>query len=610
MSDETPATPIRRRAPTAIKSLASLLTEWEKPLLYFGLVALVMQHGAVPDRFVGSLGIVIFFAMFVRALRVALSWSFAESRREFWSGNKRICGLSGLWSGGVVLTAVFGIELISWLGSGRIAGIVAWSELSLLLLGTSRLMLFVSHSTHRRNPASLFMASFLVLIVIGTCLLMLPGSQTESAQALPLVEQLRIALFTSTSASCVTGLVVVPTGGEFAHWSRFGQVVIMVLFQVGGLGMMSISAIYVLLVGRQLDFKESAALTEITNAVTPREVRRLLLSVLGFTVSCELIGAIFLSTLWSGTLPPSEQLYFGLFHAISAFCNAGFALTENSFVGYGTHWQVWFVLCGLIIIGGLGFGTLTNLFRAARLLWRNKTQPLGLFSRRRWTERLNLSTRIIVTTTFILLIGGAFIYWLLESGGSRADAPTGDRIAEAWFQSVTFRTAGFNSIDHSDMQPATKLFAITLMFIGASPGSTGGGVKTVAIAIIVLSLLSIARGRDRVECHGRTILDNQVRYAFVLFGMSLTLTMSAAILLALFENQQSDFLSQLFEATSAYATVGVSTGLTPKLSTPSQLVLIATMFLGRVGPITLLLALKHQRPNAKYRYPSERIELG
>jgi trk system potassium uptake protein TrkH len=593
-----------------VNSLVSLLTEWEKPFLYFGLGAVVIQHGAVPDKVVGALGIAVVVAMLVRALRIGLLWWFADKRADYWSDHKRVCVLSSIWLIGVIITLLFGKVMFSWHGHERLGGIFAWSEVSLLLMGTSRILLYVSKTTHRRNPASIFVASFLVLIVIGTGLLMLPGSQSVAAQQLPVFEQLRIALFTSTSASCVTGLVVVPTGGELAHWSRFGQIVIMTLFQVGGLGMMSISAIYVLMVGRQLAFRESVAVTQVTDAITPREVRRLLLSVMGFTIGCELIGALFLSTLWIGELPATEQMFFGLFHSISAFCNAGFTLTENSFVGYATRWQVWCVLCGLVIIGGLGFGTLTHLFRAGRQLWRNQHEPLSLFSRRRWTERLTLSTRIIVTTTFVLLVGGAIVYFLLESGGSRGDDPTGDRIAESWFQSVTFRTAGFSSVDPNDMRPATKLFSITLMFIGASPGSTGGGVKTVAIAIILLSVISIARGRRKVECHGRTIPDDQVRYAFVLFGMSLIMTTATVICIALFENKPAEFLNQLFEATSAFATVGVSTGITSTLTTPSQMVLVVAMFVGRVGPITLLLALKTQKANVSYSYPEERVSLG
>ena len=609
MSDENSPEPLSR-TPAVVNTLVSLLTEWEKPFLYFGLGAIVIQHGVVPHKVVGALGLVVVVAMIVRALRIGLLWWFSDDRSDYWHEHKRVCTLSSVWFVGVIVALISGAAMFEWHGGDRIAGAIAWSEVSLLLMGTSRLLIYVSKATHRRNPASIFVASFMILIAIGTGLLMLPGSQSEVAQDLPIIEQLRIALFTSTSASCVTGLVVVSTGGELAHWSRFGQIVIMTLFQIGALGMMSISAIYVLIVGRQLAFRETAAVTQITEAITPREVRRLLLAVMGFTVGCELIGALFLSTLWAGELPASEQMFFGLFHSISAYCNAGFTLTENSFVGLATRWQVWSVMCALIIIGGLGFGTLMHLLRVGKYLWRDHHQQFSLFSRRRWTERLTLSTRIILTMTFVLLIGGALMYWLLESGGSRNDDPTGERIAEAWFQSVTFRTAGFNSVDHNGMQPATKLFAIVLMFVGASPGSTGGGVKTVAIAIIVLSLISIARGRQKVECHGRTIPDDQVRYAFVLFGMSLVMTIVTAMFIAMFENKPDEFLNQLFEATSAYATVGVSTGITSSLSTPSQMVLMVAMFIGRVGPITLLLALKTQKRNANYSFPDERVALG
>jgi len=588
--------------------LAEDLKRWENPLLAAGLAATIMQHGATYHSFVSELGLVVFLAMLVRGTRIGLDWWRSGDRFGFLKTHPRRCIFTVGWAGGVLIVAIFGEVLPVWHSGGRLEAVVGWSEQFLILSGVSRLLLLVSSLMEKGNPALMFVASFVALILFGTALLMLPGSQAKAAQEDDFTTRLRNAAFTSTSASCVTGLVTVNTGGEEPYWSRFGQVVILALFQIGGLGIMSLGATYSLLLGRSLAFRESAALTEVTDAVTMSDVRRLLLSILLVTLSCEAIGAALLMTLWP-ELPFLERLFYGVFHSISAFCNAGFSLTDRSFMDYGTQWQVWGVLSLLIIIGGIGFGTLTSIYAVAKDAVLDQRERESFFSRRRLVERLSLSPRIVLTMSLFLLVGGAFGYWLLESTGENADAPVGTRIAEAWFQSVTFRTAGFNTVDHGELQPATKLFSIGLMFIGAAPGSTGGGVKVAAIAIIILALRSILKGRRHVECHGRTIPDRQVRLAFVIVATGLATTMTTTLLLALFENSETQFLNHLFEATSAYATVGVSTGITSSLSPASQIVLIVTMFLGRVGPLTVLIALTNQQ-DVTYQYPEERITLG
>lgn len=604
-----PPSELQGRPPRfTVESLREKLTRWENPLLFFGLASTVMQHGATHHRFVWEFGLVVFLAMLVRGTRIGLDWWSSPARGEFFRTHPRRCIFTVGWAGAVLILAIFGEVLPVWHHGGRIEAVVAWSELFLILSGVSRLLLFVADLTSRGNPALLFVASFVGLIVVGTALLMLPGSQTELAGQDEFLDRLRNAVFTSTSASCVTGLVTVDTGGDSAYWSRFGQVVILALFQIGGLGIMSLGATYTLMLGRSLAFRGTAAVTEVTAAVTMRDVRTLLLSILAVTLCCEAVGAILLMSLWP-ELPFFERLFFGVFHSISAFCNAGFALTDNSFVDHATRWQVWGVLSLLIIIGGIGFGTLTSLYAVAKDAIGDRRERESLFSNRRLIERMPLSPRIILTMSVLLLVGGMVGYWLLESVGTNAAQPTGTRIAEAWFQSVTFRTAGFNTVDHGDLQPATKLFAIGLMFIGAAPGSTGGGVKVAAIAVIILALFSILKGRRHVECHGRTIPDRQVRLAFVIVAMGLATTMTTTLLLALFESRETDFLNHLFEATSAYATVGVSTGITGSVSPASQIVLIVTMFLGRVGPLTVLIALTNQQ-DVSYQYPEERVTLG
>ncbi|MFQ5730966.1 MAG: potassium transporter TrkG, partial [Planctomycetaceae bacterium] len=226
--------------------------------------------------------------------------------------------------------------------------------------------------------------------------------------------------------------------------------------------------------------------------------------------------------------------------------------------------------------------------------------------------RLTLTTRLAASTTVLLLVAGTLGYYLLESTSNATKPENDSPLAEAWFQAVTFRTAGFNTVDHGDLQPATKLFAIFLMFVGASPGSTGGGVKTVCFAVTALALLSILRGRDRVEIAGRTIPQELVNRALAIVWLGIAMVMAATLLLTLFEGdgQNGRFLDHLFEATSAFATVGVSTGITPELSSASRLVIIVTMFVGRVGPLTVLIALAGRQRTARYDYPVERVTLG
>lgn len=579
------------------------------PAFVVGLICTVLQHGIASDGVLWEFGLFACVAMLVRTAIVGLQVYLCDDWRTFFGSNRRACIFAAAWLIGAALLLVFGPVLPVWYTSSRGAALVAWSEMFLLLIGLAQLLQFVSSTTSRSNPALIFVVSFLGLILVGTLLLLLPGSVTEQAADASVLTRCRVALFTATSASCVTGLVIVPTGGPDAWWSRFGQVVIMVLFQVGGLGMMSLSATFALLLGNRLAFRESAAVTEVSEASTIRDVRQLLIAILSFTLAAEAIGAVLLSTLWSH-LPFADRAFYGTFHAISAFCNAGFSLTGRSFLGLGSCWQVWGVVCGLIVVGSLGFGTLRALGNAARISWQQSREPSSLFRRRRLREQLPISPRLILTTTAILLLGGAVAFWMFESIGVRADEPFGKRIADAWFQSVTFRTAGFNTVDHGSLEPSTKLFSIGLMFIGASPGSTGGGVKTVAVAIIVLALISILRGRRHVECYGRMIPDDQVRYAIVIISMGLGATMISTLLLTVFEADTFPFLDILYESTSAFATVGVSTGITSDLTPPSQLVIVVTMFLGRVGPLTLLMALAGKAQTAQYQFPQERVSLG
>ena len=600
---------------------AQRLRQWEVFFQAAGVAAAIVRHGLHPtpdDKHI-ELGLIVILAMAAVTASLAVRHRWSLARSTFFRENLAAGLFSALWLGGLLAIVIFGPVLPDWQGisTNRGFAIIACSELFILLRGMAGVVALTRKAAAGGvNPALVLVVSFVVLIAAGTALLMLPRARAETAPVdESLMDRARIALFTSTSASCVTGLVVVDTGGDEPYWSRTGQTIILCLFQIGGLGIMTWGALFAVIAGRQMQLRESVTLGDILESEGPGGVRRLLLTILCFTIGAELIGALLLSGLWS-ELPLGDRDFYSLFHSTSAFCNSGFALTENSFVGMSTRWQVWGALSGLIITGGLGFAVMYNI----ALYMRSKrsvipTRPL--FNLPRNHIRVSVTSKLVVGTTVALLLFGAVGYYVLEAlpGSEGTDysvdgEDNGKRIADAWFQSVTFRTAGFNTVDHGTQKPATKLFAIPLMIIGASPGSTGGGVKTISFALAVLALASVLRGRKRVEFMGRTIPDEQVRRALAILTLGMIIVMTTTILLVLFERRPDLLVDHLYEATSAFATVGVSTGVTPQLSPPSQFVIIVTMFIGRVGPLTLLMGLGGRHADARYDYPDERVTLG
>lgn len=590
-----------------------------------GLVAAVVRHGLqpTPDNKHVELGLIVILAMMVITVSTGFRYRWSLLRPAFFKQNAGSEFFSLLWLVGLLAILIFAPILPDWKGltTHRGFAFIACSELFILLRGVAGVVSLTRKAASGGvNPALVLVLSFVVLIAVGTLLLLLPRARAETAPADErLVDRVRIAAFTATSASCVTGLVVVDTGGDNPYWSRLGQTIILGLFQIGGLGIMTWGALFAVVAGRQMQLRESVTLGDLLDSEGVGNVRRLLLSILGFTMGAELIGAVLLSGLWSD-LPLPERAYFSLFHSVSAFCNGGFSLTNDSFVGMGTRWQVWGVLSGLIIIGGMGFAVLYNIVLVARAKLTTIQSP-PLFNLPRTHVKLSLTAKLVVGTSLGLLLFGAIGYYVLESlpGPPEQTSATvtegtsetiGDRMANAWFQSVTFRTAGFNTVDHFHQQPTTKLFAVPLMIIGASPGSTGGGLKTISFALALLALASVLRGRQRVEFMGRTIPDDLVRRALAILMLGVLMVMATTILLVLFERQPALLVDHLYEATSAFATVGVSTGVTPKLSTPSQLVIMVAMFVGRVGPLTLLVGLGRRAIDARYDYPYERVTLG
>ena len=584
-----------------------------------GAGGIVIGHGLRQSGLISpAFGGVVLAAMALIAVGISIRFRWSLAKESFSRRHFATVAISTFWIVGLILAIILGPILPDTNGDGpggaRWWGVVHVSEILLAfysLIGAVRgIRRFAAGGV---QPAILLVSSFLALITLGTIALMLPVCRATPAGQPSEGAPFDVAVFTATSASCVTGLIVVDTP---TYWSQFGQCIILLLFQIGGLGIMTFGAFFAVIAGRNVRLNEFKTMRELLSSGSVGSMRQLVLAVVGFTIGCELIGAILLSGLWED-LPLVERIKMSVFHSVSAFCNAGFALTEDSFVGMAHSWRVSGVLATLIIIGGLGFSVLFNLVICGRSVIR--TWWRGRYSSAAGPRiRLRLETKLALLTTAILLWAGWITIFVLEE--PTVDPAKAISKSDAWFQSVTFRTAGFNTVDLGELQPATKLVAILLMVIGASPGSTGGGMKTIVFAIGVLGIVAVLRGRTHVEAFGRTISESIINRAFAIVFVTVFTLMITTILLVIFERRPELFLDHLFEATSAVGTVGVSTTVdnldgtrsstTQSLSLPSRFVIIFAMLLGRVGPLTLLLALSGDQPQARYQYPTETVSLG
>jgi len=322
------------------------------------------------------------------------------------------------------------------------------------------------------------------------------------------------------------------------------------------------------------------------------------------------LGAILICGLWSH-LPLEEQAFNALFHAVSAFCNAGFAMTPDNMESVGTRPEVWGVIASLIIVGGGGFVVLYNLFEVGYDRFVRRRPSFLLLRARVERPRIQLTTRLVVWCSAILLVGGTAGIWLLELRRTAfAELPWYEKLAHSWFQSVSCRTAGFNTLPIAELGEPTLLLMIVLMFIGGSPGSTAGGVKTVAASVLFLSMVSMLRSRERLEVSGRTISDSTVRRSLLIAALAGGVVVFATLILVAVENRPGFFLNYLFEVVSALGTVGLTADVTPRLSEPGRLIVASLMFIGRIGPMTVLSAVAGQGNPVGYRYPEERVMLG
>ncbi len=443
---------------------------------------------------------------------------------------------------------------------------------------------------HHR-PVRMLVISFLTLITIGTILLTFPAATTDRKGASFLT-----ALFTATSATCVTGLIVKDTA---TYFSRFGQVVILVLIQLGGLGIMTFYSSLVVLMGQRLGLSGRRTMQEIIEETRGVDIARLIRYIFLFTTLVELLGAGVLFIRWLPLFPhPLQTLYFALFHSVSAFCNAGFALFSDSFIRFQSDLITNLCIISLIIIGGLGFPVINEIFNRETI----SHHPRNLI------RRLTVHTRLVLWATTMLIIGGTILFFFIEYDNALASLSLGGKLLASLFQSVTARTAGFNTVATSILKPITIFLWSVLMFIGASPGGTGGGVKTSTVAVLFLAVRSRLRGEEEITLARRFITKEIVYRASAIIALGLTaITLSFSILLY---TQPGKFEALLFETVSAFGTVGLSTGITPNLNAIGKIVIIVLMFIGRIGPLTLTLAMTAHREHSSITYPSARVIVG
>lgn len=448
-------------------------------------------------------------------------------------------------------------------------------------------MLSPVHRPRAHHLPSLILAyGFAGLIAIGTLLLMLPISSRTGQITSPIT-----ALFTSTSAVCVTGLAVVDTG---SYWSPFGQGVILVLIQLGGLGFMTAATLFLLALGRRLGLRERLLIRESLGVAGLGGLIKLTRRIALFTLLIEAAGAALFYIRFSPQNPPTTAVWRSVFHAVSAFNNAGFDLFGNfrSLTGYANDPLIVLGTAALIILGGISFIVVADAFSAKRF------------------SRMALDSRLVLVTTLGLLALGVVVILMTEyfNQDTLGPMPLGQKVLDAFFQSVTPRTAGFNVIDIGKMTEFTLFFTLLLMFIGGASGSTAGGIKVNTFGLLIATVVSAIKGKEYAGAYDKEFTNLGVYRALTVAMLSLALV--SVVVLVLTVTEKFSFIQLLFETVSAFGTVGLTTGITPELSTAGRVIIAATMFIGRLGPLTLALAtVQRQRPSI-YRYPKGVVRIG
>lgn len=434
------------------------------------------------------------------------------------------------------------------------------------------------------NPPRVLALGFFGLIIMGTLLLSLPIA-TKSGVSTRLID----SLFTAASAVCVTGLVVVNTS---EYWSLFGQVVILLLIQIGGLGIMTMATIFALISGKRIRIKERLIIKEQLNQETLTGLVKLMKYIIMMTFGIEMMGAILLSGQFIPEYGITKGIWYSVFHSISAFCNAGFDLIGDSFISYSSSLPTISTLSLLIVLGGLGFSVIIDTGK-----------------NRNW-KKFSLHTKLVLVLSIALTVMGAIIFLVLEynNPSTIGSLPLGEKILSSIFASVVPRTAGFNSIDVAAMEQSSAFLTIILMFIGGSPGSTAGGIKTATFGVIALATINFVKGEKEVEVFKRRISTEVIIKSLAIVTVGMVMIIFVSFILTITENKL--FLDTLFEATSAFATVGLTRGITSDLTWIGKIIIVMTMYAGRVGPLTMAFAFGHRKKRRQYRYSEGHISVG
>lgn len=505
---------------------------------------------------------------------------------------------------------LIGFSLLRWdaFGMEFSEGILNYSRQYFLVNILVAILFFIEISKFslsinrlKASPTLVFILSFFILICIGAILLSLPHA---TQNGISLID----ALFTSTSAVCVTGLIVLDTAKDFTF---FGQTIIMILFQIGGLGMMTFTSFFGFFFKGSFSIENQLFIRDYINENNVGEIYSTLLKIIFFTVLTEVIAAFLIYHFTADTLFSSkgEQLFFAAFHAISAFCNAGFSTLSNGLYesGFREAYSMHLVLALAIILGGIGFPVFINYYNYLKHVVVGGTKKLlGIESYRHVPRVSNVSTKLSLYTTGFLLVVGFITFWVFESESTLEGLSPYGKFATAVFGAVTPRTAGFNTVDMTLLTVPTILIYLILMWIGASPGSTGGGLKTSTFAVALLNTLSIATGKKRVEVFMRQISYETIQKAFAVIALSF-LVIGLGIFLVMLFDPHLPLIDVAFEVFSAFSTVGLSLGITSQLGTASKLVIMICMFMGRVGTLTVLIAIVRKAGQHRYKYPEENV---
>ena len=428
---------------------------------------------------------------------------------------------------------------------------------------------------------------FIFVILVGALILTLPISTTSGERT-----NFLDALFTATSAVCVTGLIVVDTG---TYWNMFGQTVIMILIEIGGLGFMSFTTLIAIILGKKITLRERLILQDAMNTFNIQGLVKMVKYVLVFTVTVQFFGTLLFSTQFIPEYGLGRGLFYSIFHSISAFCNAGFDIFGNfsSLTYYNSNAVVILVASALIIIGGLGFTVLSELYSKKSL------------------KKVSIHSKMVILMTTVLVLGGTLLMFLFENNNVNTIANMSffDKIMNSFFASVTPRTAGFNSISTNGMTTAGQFLTIILMFIGGSPGSTAGGIKTTTIGILIVTIICVIQGKEDAEVFKKRFSKGLVYKAFTLIFIGVSLVIFVTMLLSYTEKEVS-FIALFYETVSAFGTAGLTLGLTSKLSSVGKVLIMIMMYLGRVGPLTVVLSITRKKINLGIKYPEGKILIG